>query len=177
MVQHSGGGQANQTDQTGQAEDDDQSLSEANYLSALRKTMFEAARQRYATSCIKCHSMTPSTKGRVEFSWRSGPRSFNYAKFSHSTHLPKIKHLRVYARSGSEILDQVNQPRAGGQSVELGQSCQTCHAWEENVEQATKVSRFTGLLPQAKMDCAKCHNRKRGLDSCITCHNYHVTRP
>jgi hypothetical protein len=98
-------------------------------------------------SCTKCHN--PAKSGRM-FVWSPDSPSLlrrDFVKFSHRPHLLE-----------SALQD-----------------CSACHAMAQSADVPASVDPVSGFEFIQKRTCAACHTPSLAGDSCLTCHNYHIT--
>ncbi|MEK6235638.1 MAG: hypothetical protein N2C14_13095, partial [Planctomycetales bacterium] len=117
--------------------------------------------------CMKCHTADEDSQGQVRINWRSKrdpPDSKTFTKFTHHPHLTLL--------SGPG-------------------SCRQCHSLMEEDNPLLFLPEFrrgdfslntnphspatSGMAIMQKQRCKNCHNQESNKQSCLTCHDYHVT--
>ena len=100
-------------------------------------------------ACVKCHAGMQPDLSRSLPRWASAPAERTFVRFSHRPHLlePALK------------------------------SCVTCHSLPGTADANDFALTSSGFRLIAKETCAACHANGAASDSCLTCHNYHVTPP
>lgn len=100
-------------------------------------------------TCTKCHSPTASGSSAAVAWSPDSPKLLrrDFVKFSHRPHLlePAL------------------------------QNCSACHAMAGPTDAPASIDLVSGFKFIQKQSCAACHAPTLASDSCLTCHNYHVT--
>jgi len=127
------------------------------------KAAFDALRADAGASCVKCHSVDAVRDGAgraaLMINWTPKQRAADerpFVKFNHRPH-----------RSLPELAD-----------------CKVCHTMTKSDVAAKYGSldphraspQHAGFAPLTVQKCATCHQPNLAGDSCLKCHNYHITR-
>ena len=118
--------------------------------------------------CMKCHTASVGPDGSRHVHWQPGAPTAGQSTFTTFIHEPHL-------------------------ASRDGQTCTSCHQdndavlaspdrlfrsefinadWSANTNPSHSVSDFAAMEKEA---CMRCHTRGRAEESCLTCHNYHVT--
>ena len=100
-------------------------------------------------ACTKCHAAKASGRPISWTSDWSGVPAANFVKFSHRPHMLEAQL----------------------------QDCSACHAFPKATDPPATFDVSSGFSFIKKETCAACHAPHLASDSCLTCHNYHVTSP
>ena len=150
----------------GQQDDPDSVRTEA-----LKQLFHSVAGTASMGRCLKCHTVDDQPHADALVNWQAkqpDPHNRVFTQFDHRPHLTrlsddtclhchKIKHMRD--SDDPEALFRVEFVSPN---------------WTLNTDASTYTSDFVQLT---KANCAKCHMQENASESCLTCHNYHVTDP
>ena len=106
--------------------------------------------------CIKCHSID-EVDAQVTVNWKAkqyGQLAHQFNRFNHASHF----------------------------SLLTEQGCLSCHQLNESADVMKSFKTRSPFVFESnwrameKSRCAQCHNEETGLDTCVLCHNYHVSQ-
>lgn len=126
----------------------DEDTEEARMM--IRSVMYDELKGDFR-ACLKCHMIDHDSSPGP--SWHSAGRSFaesGYAKFDHRPHMAIL-----------------NEP----------DNCLNCHRPTGKEVDSSKGVTPRGFLPNDNQVCGTCHAPGKADNSCLTCHDYHHSRP
>ena len=120
--------------------------------------------------CLKCHTIQQDADGAAFVHWKSyqGDSLGAFTTFAHRPHVVLLRD------KSCQECHQLSTPTAPQREVSL---------YRPEYFAAAGHARFGGKEHHAnfqkisKAACAECHTRGRVVQSCTTCHRYHVRRP
>ena len=107
-------------------------------------------------ACNKCHSVDVDLRQGTTINWRAigaDKHELEFTKYSHTTHF--------------NLTDD--------------RGCVQCHIMDKEADYAASFEHndphnFTSnFKPMDRQFCASCHQKQSAGDSCLQCHNYHIT--
>ncbi len=108
-------------------------------------------------ACNKCHSISRLEAGGVTVNWASEDKKRlmvpGFTKFSHTSHF--------YTADGK--------------------GCENCHMIDKKADYAASYEQDdphsfkSNFKPIQRQECTACHQQGLAGDTCLQCHNYHVT--
>ncbi len=142
---------------------------EDDYRGHLRELAFEGTTRGgfLRTACLRCHSIDEQA---AEVDWNAAGRSagsIGYGRFRHASHL----HPPLGA-DGCSGCHQFTEPPA---AEAIAEAVVEADAGAEAEPEAPDAA--LGMLRHRKESCAGCHTSSGAGDSCLTCHQYHRSRP
>lgn len=148
-------------------------------IDALRGLFRELTDPRASFRCMKCHTIERGDEATLVANWQAlGPESVgrDFVAFSHAPHVTLLggkDRVAGIADRDCATCHQVEELQDRERSFVHPSFENPFAAWSVNLNAGTPGC--SGFMPTSKAVCAECHTPQHAGDSCLKCHNYHVS--